>query len=116
MPRNEGFVQYIVEEVMQGVSGITVKGMFGGYGIYKEGIIFGLIVQNMLYFKVDESNRSDYEEHESVPFSYDTKKGKKVLTSYWEVPQTILEEFSSLETWIEKSVAVSLKKKNMGGF
>ncbi len=85
--------------------------MFGGYGIYKNGIIFGLIAEDVLYFKVDETNKADYEEKGSKPFTYAQGNNKPTVMSYWEVPSEILENKTDLIEWIEKSVIVSKNKR-----
>jgi len=45
------FVTYVIEDVLGDIPGITSRAMFGGYGIYRDGIIFSLIAFNQLYFK-----------------------------------------------------------------
>ena len=89
---------------------VTVPSMFGGYGIYMNGIIVAIIANDELYFKVDSTNQQQYEELDSTPFSYKTK-GKKAVMSYWKVPIEILEEEKQLEKWIEQSFEISLKNK-----
>lgn len=89
---------------------ITVRSMFGGYGIYKNGVIFALIAYDELYFKVDESNKSQYKKFGSEPFTYEAK-GKKSTMSYWKVPIEILEDEEQIGVWLDQSYGISLKKK-----
>ena len=42
--------------------------MFGGVGLYCDGVFFGLIALDVLYLKVDATTRSDYESAGSLPF------------------------------------------------
>jgi DNA transformation protein len=49
--------------------------MFGGYGIYKDGIITAIIVDNELYFKVNEINIDDYKKHGCIPFTHIPHQG-----------------------------------------
>jgi DNA transformation protein len=37
------------------------KSMFGGFGVYRAGQIFAIVVEDLLYFKVDDTTRPDYE-------------------------------------------------------
>ena len=76
--------------------------MFGGYGIFHEGLMFALIADDTLYFKVDESNRSMYEEVESRPFPQGI--------SYREVPPDVLEDKDRLIEWAKISMDIALKK------
>lgn len=85
--------------------------MFGGYGIYKDGIIFAIIAYDQLYFKVDDTNKADYEAHDSGPFVYDQGGHKQTTMSYWLVPEEIMENHEKVAEWMEKSVEISRKKK-----
>ena len=81
--------------------------MFGGYGVYLDGLIIGLIAFDTFYLKVDDQNRPDFEAAGSAPFSYDTKGGTNTITSYWEVPAEVLDDADQLRAWALKSLAVS---------
>ena len=105
------FLSYILDDAMNGIPGITARAMFGGYGLYKDGVIFGIIADDELYFKTGDSNQKDYTSAGSRPFTYEGKKGKKIALSYWEVPSDVLENREEIEVWINKAVKVSLKAK-----
>ena len=96
---------------MAGVEGITARAMFGGHGLYKDGVIFGLIADDQLYFKTGESNQKDYEAAGSQPFTYEAKKKKRVAMSYWEVPSDVLENRDEMRLWVNKAVKASLKSR-----
>jgi DNA transformation protein len=81
--------------------------MFGGHGVYLDGLIIGLIAFDMFYLKVDDQNRADFEAAGSAPFSYDTKSGTNTITAYWEVPADVLDDADQLRAWAMKSLAVS---------
>ena len=97
-----------VEELLSAVAHITTKPMFGGVGIYSEGLFFALIAEDKLYFKVDDSNRSEFEAAGMQPFyPYDSPKPMK----YWELPPGVLEEEKDLAPWVDKAVRVAEKAK-----
>ncbi len=84
--------------------------MFGGVGIYSEGLFFALIAEDKLYFKVDDSNRGDFKKAGMEPFyPYDSPKPM----NYWELPDKVFKSKRELAVWIDKSlrVAESAKKK-----
>jgi|SRR3989344_3827070 len=109
MARDDSFHEYIMSEVLQGIDGVTSRPMFGGFGIYKDGAFFALISKGELYFKVDESNKSDFEKYDSKPFVYTDHKGKDVTLSYWLVPEEIMENKGELAKWVDKSVEARRK-------
>ena len=106
-----GFVTYMLEEVLGEIPGITSRAMFGGYGVYKDGVITGLIADDRFYLKVGERNKTDYEEKGSTPFTYSGKNGKVYAMSYWEVPYDIIEDKRELKEWVEKAYRVSIDSK-----
>ena len=110
MQADKSLNEYVVNDLLAGIAGITSRAMFGGYGIYKNGKIFALIADGELYFKVGDSNRADYEKHGSKPFVYDAH-GKAMEMSYWQLPQEIMDNKDKVATWVEKSLAVAREGK-----
>ena len=105
------FLEYVLSEVLADIDGISSRAMFGGYGIYKDGVIFAIIADEQLYFKVDETNRKDYEQYGSGPFVYSQGKTKSTTMSYWELPADIQEDRHEIAIWVDKSYKVSLSQK-----
>ena len=54
---------------------VTAPRMFGGFGIYLDGVMFALIADDVLYLKVDDRTRPDYEAAGAAPFR-PRQKGK----------------------------------------
>ena len=83
--------------------------MFGGYGLYKDGVIFGIIANDELYFKVDDTNKQRYESAGSHPFMYEGHKSRKPMAmSYWLVET---EDKELLTQMVEESYQISLANK-----
>ena len=99
------YLQFIMQK-LDPLGNVMSRAMFGGYGIFHEGVMFALIADDTLYFKVNESNRAMYEQSGSKPFPHGI--------SYWEVPAELLEEDSRLHEWANISIEIahqlSLKK------
>ena len=89
---------------------VTARRMFGGYGIYHRGLMFGLISDGTFYLKVDDSNRSDYQATNSEPFTYETKT-KRVSLSHWQAPAEIMEDEEELCEWAKKAYAAAIRCK-----
>jgi DNA transformation protein len=79
--------------------------MFGGFGIYAGDRFFGLIADDTLYFKVDDSNRPDFEARGMKPFQ-PYGEGTQAMR-YYQVPDELLEEPDALRPWAEKSIAAA---------
>lgn len=90
MSTSKAFIEFL-HEVFEAFGPIQAKRMFGGYGIYHDGLMFGLVVANQLYLKVDDENRSFFEAQQLGPFIYEMK-GKPVELSYRLAPEAMLDE------------------------
>ncbi len=90
---------------------VAARRMFGGFGIFLVGVMFGLIGFDELFFKVDDGNQSDYEHAGMGPFSYQGRNGR-ISMSYWRVPEEIFEDPEQLSQWAEKALAAARRVKS----
>jgi DNA transformation protein and related proteins len=88
----------------------VARAMFGGYGLFADGTMFALIAYDVLYFKVDEHNRSDYVNLDMLPFTY-TGKHKPIQMSYYQVPESVFNDLKTLAVWVEKAIAAGRRAK-----
>jgi len=107
MAKDQAFKEYVVGEVLRSIPGITARAMFGGWGIYQDSMIFGLIAEGTLYFKVDDTNRPDYESAGSGPFTYHAPNGKTMQMGYYQVPEDVMEHPEDIPHWVAKAIVVS---------
>src|ERR1700741_1826015 len=78
VPRTPEFVDLVLEN-LKAFGAVTTRRMFGGWGIYRDGVFFALIAQDTLYFKSDEENRAQFERESPGPFVFE-KKGERIVT------------------------------------
>jgi DNA transformation protein len=86
------------------------RAMFGGRGLYLDGVFFGLIAYDKFYLKTDDQNRGDYIKAKSKPFSFDSSRKGLVVTSYWQCPDAILKDSRKLRRWIGKALDATRRK------
>lgn len=103
------FCDYILD-LLSDVGGVTSRSMFGGFGLYKGGVMFSLIADDVLYYKVGPDNLGDYEAADSEPFTY-SGKSKPIQMSYWRLPEDVLEDADDLRNWTLKAYDCALKAK-----
>ena len=77
---------------------ITVKRMFGGSGIYADGLCFAIESGGEVFLKTDSFSRADFSAADSTPFTY-MAKGKSRPTSYWSLPLAAHEDDDELRRW-----------------
>ena len=83
---------------------IQARPMFGGYGLYIDGLMFGIIAYDKLFFKTDAETRVRFERVGSKPFTYVRAGSKAVSLSYYEAPTRSTEHPRSIMPWLELSV------------
>ncbi|AXU07184.1 TfoX/Sxy family protein [Rickettsia japonica] len=107
MNKNE-FTEY-VKELLEQYGSVAVRVMFGGYGIYKGGVMIGIIKSNELYFKSDLSTYEYFQSFGSESFVYQSKG----TLSYWKVLSEIMEDQELLGKWFKLvlNVAINSQKK-----
>ncbi|MGB5300414.1 MAG: TfoX/Sxy family protein [Thiogranum sp.] len=101
------FVSYVVE-LMQSVGSVHAKGMFGGHGIYLEGLMFGLVAESVLYLKADKETETEFKDRGLEAFTYN-KKGKEYKMSYYQAPEEALEDVEEMIFWVNKAYGAALK-------
>jgi DNA transformation protein len=101
------FVYYVVE-LMQSVGKVYAKGMFGGHGIYLEGLMFGLVADSVLYLKADKETENEFKDRGLEAFTYN-KKGKEYKMSYYQAPEEALEDCEEMNIWVNKAYGAALK-------
>ncbi|MGB0389683.1 MAG: TfoX/Sxy family protein, partial [Ardenticatenaceae bacterium] len=100
MAVSPSYREYILEQLIP-LLPIRARNMFGGVGIYSEDLFFAIISDDTLYFKVDDSNRPDYEAQAMPQFLH---------MQYYQVPPDVLEDPLELHYWAQKSLAVAKRK------
>ena len=95
--QDDEFVALVVD-LMQSIGPVGSKRMFGGFGIFLQDLMFGLIADNELYLKVDAANLDDFEELGLRPFSYN-KNGTEMKMSYYQAPEEVLEDSEAMNRW-----------------
>src|SRR5207244_11358524 len=94
MPVSASFRTFVIEQLSRVVPRVRARSMFGGVGIYAGDVFFGLIADDTLYLKVDESTRPDFEARGMGPFRPYGEGGE--VMQYYQVPADLLEDAESL--------------------
>jgi DNA transformation protein len=107
--RND-FVEHVVE-TMREFGPVIPKQMFGGWGLYHDGLFFALIIEDTLYLKVDEDNRAQFEGAGLPSFVYVTKDGDRIAMSYHQAPPESLEGPAAMAEWARSGYGAALRAK-----
>lgn len=104
---------YVLEQLGRVLPDVRGRTMFGGLGIYASDLFFALADDDVLYFKVDDTNRADFEAIGMGPFRPFGEDGE--VMQYYEVPADLIEDADSLRPWAEKALAVARRRKSSRG-
>lgn len=106
MTISSDFLAYVLDQ-LAGLGDVTSRRMFGGAGLYCEEFFFGLIAEDVLYLRVNDSNRGDYASRGMGSFRPYADR-PHLSMSYFEVPADVLENPGDLASWAQRSVAVAM--------
>ncbi|MEP6634343.1 MAG: TfoX/Sxy family protein [Luteimonas sp.] len=98
-------------DLLAPIGPITARRMFGGWGVYVDGRMIGLVVGGALHLKTDAATQAAFEAAGSAPFVYATA-AKTVATSYWSVPDEALDAPDVMLPWARLALAAALRKAN----
>lgn len=112
MPVRPEFREYVMEQLGR-LAPVTSRRMFGGVGIYADGLFFAVVDDETLYFKVDDVTRGDYEERGLGPFRPFGEEGPAV--GYYPVPGELLEDPDALCPWLDAALDVAQRARRRGG-
>jgi DNA transformation protein and related proteins len=105
VPVNRDYLQYLIEQLAQ-LPRVTSRRMFGAIGLYSDGVFFGIVDDDMVFFKVDDSTRERYVSRGSEPFR-PYKDRPEVSVNYFQVPAEVLEDADELVPWARAAVRVA---------
>jgi DNA transformation protein and related proteins len=105
--KEQEFISYVVD-MMQSIGPVYSKKMFGGHGIFLEGMMFALVTDSTLYFKADKDNSDDFIAKGLEAFSY-SKNGKVVKMSYYQAPEEALEDSEVMNEWGNMAYGAALR-------
>jgi len=109
--KSDSFKDFVLDQLAP-VGGLRCRSMFGGYGLYRGDVFFGIIADSRLYFKTDARTRRRYVEAGVGPFR---PNPKTTLKTYYEVPVDVLEDGDELARWAKEAVAGSRPVRHPAG-
>ena len=108
MPNTPDFIAHVLE--LAGTAKASARAMFGGHGLYVDGMIVGLVVDDVLYLKTDDVTRARFVAQGLEPFTYTKKKtGVVEVTSYYRPPEEALESADAMREWLRLARGAALR-------
>jgi len=98
MVASDSFAEFLREELAP-LGRIIMRRMFGKTGVFCDGVMFGMVTENTLYFRVDDHNRAAFQEAASFPPLNYRKQGETIDLSFWRAPERLFDEPDELVAW-----------------
>jgi DNA transformation protein len=107
MPANADLSRF--DDLFAPFGRILVRPMFGGEGLFRDGIMFGLVWDERIFLKASETTRIAFVAEGCEAFTYKTKKGEGTLTSYYALPDHLYDDPDDLAEWARTAFGVALQ-------
>ncbi len=109
MSASREFLDHIADQ-LRGFGPFAFRRMFSGAGLFRDGVMFGLVARDALHFKVGDANRADYLAAGAKPFTYQRLGAAATLPSYYGVPATVFDDPDALAEWARAAYSAALAK------
>ncbi len=106
----DDFIDYL-QDLFADFGPVTARRMFGGHGLYRDGVFFALVIDESLYLKVDAQTQARFEAAGSAPFVYE-KQREPITLSYWSAPAAAMESAQDMRPWAQLAYEAALRKAN----
>lgn len=107
---NHDFLNHVLDQ-LQSWAPVHAKAMFGGHGLYRDGLMFALIARDRLYLKADPLSLAAFEAHGLAPFTYESG-GRQVALSYRQAPEVVLEDPLQMAHWAAMAYASACRSQS----
>jgi len=104
------FIAHVLE-MMRPAGAPTARPMFGGHGVYLDGVIVGIVDDDVLYLKTDAQSRARFEAQDLPAFRYRGHDGELHATGYFRAPDGALESPPEMREWLRVAWAAALRAK-----
>ena len=106
MVASETYADFLREQLAP-LGRLSMRRMFGKTGVFCDGVMFAVVTENTLYFRVDDHNREIFKEAESSPPLNYAKGGAMIDLSFWRVPERLFDEPEELVSWARAALAAA---------
>lgn len=110
MPTDPDFVAHAVDLVSL-VAPVEARRMFGGHGLFAEGVMFGLLDDGELFLKVDGETRPRFVAAGCRQWRYVHGKVRMENTGYFRPPDDAHEDPEAMLPWARLALGAALRAR-----
>jgi DNA transformation protein and related proteins len=98
-----------IEDLFSSIGRVSLRRMFGGAGLYLNGLCIALVYEGMIWLKTDDTSRPAFESAGSRPFVYEKKSGGVSVMSFWLIPEICFEDEDALKRYVSMAESAALR-------
>lgn len=103
MTMSPAFRDYVLD-MLRPLGPVVARPMFGGGGLYLDGLMFALVFDDVLFLKADDGNKGDFEDRDMAPIAYEREgRDELVEMSYWEAPPELMDDGDEMCAWAHRA-------------
>jgi DNA transformation protein and related proteins len=111
VPLSPGFSDYVLE-LLAGLGRVETKRMFGGAGLYRDGVMFGILDDDAVFFRVDDALQAEMQAQGSVAWVYSMKPDGSIRSmGYWRMPETAADDPDEAVALARRSYTAAIARK-----
>ena len=99
-----------IREIFSGLGTISIRKMFGGKSVYRDGVIFAIDLDGELMLKADAETAPDFSAAGCRQWVYtNAKSGRATAMPYWSIPDEALDDPDEMTPWARKAYEAALR-------
>jgi DNA transformation protein and related proteins len=106
MVATPSFADFLHEQLSP-LGRLSLRRMFGKTGVFCDGLMFAMVTDDTLYFRVDDDNREAFKEAASFPPLNYAKGGELIDLSFWRAPERLFDEPDELVAWARAAMGAA---------
>lgn len=107
-PRDNGLLALSVE-LLAPLGAVRTRRMFGGHGLYLDGLFIALLADQMLFLRCDADEQAAFAAAGSQPFRYVSASGPRTVGGYWRAPDEAMDSPQAMAPWARRALASALR-------
>ncbi|WP_052162083.1 TfoX/Sxy family DNA transformation protein [Aquabacterium sp. NJ1] len=108
--QKQAFANFVVE-LMAGFAPVQARRMFGGFGMFHQGLMLAIIIEDKLYFKVDDVSEPRFVQRGLPRFQYESKGGRTASLRYCEAPPEVYDEREHMAEWTRLAYECAVRQQ-----
>ncbi len=108
MPGSSELVETVLD-LLAPWRGVSARRLFSGHGLYRDGMIFAIVIGDTLYLKAEERDREEFISRGLARFTYNRRGRVAALTGYFEAPPELFDDGEEMIRWSTRALDAALR-------